>query len=128
MNLIKYPLLFVYLLILLAPGYVFFQKRGGIGFLVGDFRTFAGLFFPLIGLYAFTLLWTQLIIGPNAILVRKILTRISRHHHRLGIFVFILALSHPILIFITYGFEQSLGYNFLPKQLVIYAYLGTIAF
>lgn len=128
MNLIKYSLLFVYLVILIALGYVFFQNRGGVGFLVGaDFKTAASLIFPLFGLYAFTLFWTQLIIGPNAILFRKILTKITIFHHRQGIFIFILAALHPTLILIVYGLMQYLGYKFLPRQLAIYAFLGTLA-
>jgi predicted ferric reductase len=126
--LVNYGLFLILLLILLIPGYVFFQNRGGFGFLGwADFKTSARLLFPLVGLYAFTLLWTQLIIGPNAILFRKTLAKISLFHHRQGIFIFLLVIAHPTLILIAYGLTQYLGHKFLPRQLVIYAFLGTLA-
>ena len=42
--LINYGLFFIFLLVLIAPGYVFFQNRDGLGFLLGaDFKTAARL-------------------------------------------------------------------------------------
>ena len=92
-----------------------------------DFKTAARLVFPIFGLYAFTLLWTQLLIGPNAILFRKVQPKITIFHHRQGIFIFLLVLTHPTLILIAFGLYQYLGYKFLPKPLVLYAFLGTVA-
>ena len=127
-KLLRYMLVLGFLVILILPGYVFFQNRDGFEFLAGaDFKTTASLIFPLFGLYAFTLLWTQLLIGPNAILFRKVLTKITNFHHRQGIFIFLLALLHPTLILIAFGLSQYLGYKFLPKSLAIYAFIGTIA-
>jgi len=122
-KLLRYILSLGFLLILILPGYVFFQNRGGFEFLAGaDFKTAARLVFPIFGLYAFTLLWTQLLIGPNAIL-----PKITIFHHRQGIFIFLLVLTHPTLILIAFGLYQYLGYKFLPKPLVLYAFLGTVA-
>ena len=127
-KLLRYILSLGFLLILILPGYVFFQNRGGFEFLAGaDFKTAARLVFPIFGLYAFTLLWTQLLIGPNAILFRKVQPKITIFHHRQGIFIFLLVLTHPTLILIAFGLYQYLGYKFLPKPLVLYAFLGTVA-
>jgi len=127
-KLLRYILSLGFLLILILPGYVYFQHRGWFSFLAGaDFKTAARLLFPLFGLYAFTLLWSQLILGPNAILFRKVQPKITIFHHRQGIFIFLLAVFHPTLILIAFGFSQYLGYKFLPQPLALYAFLGTLA-
>lgn len=126
-TLLRFVILLTWLAILIIPGYIFFQMRGGIGFLEGvDFKTGSRLLFPLVGLYAFTLVWTQLILGSSAAPWRKIFPAITKIHRRVGTFTFLFALLHPGLMILAFG-PDFLGYRFLDPTLTLFAYAGTIA-
>ena len=120
------PVLFV--IILLAPGYVFFSSRGGITFLEGaNFQLVARRIFPLVGLYAFTFLWLQFMLGSSMTPLRNLYPGLIKYHRRQGIFVFLLALLHPSLIIIGYGLSKFLDSSFLPEELIPFAFLGKVA-
>lgn len=121
--------LLLLLIILVLPGLIFFQNRGGWSFLEGaSFNTFAALIFPLFGLYGFTLIWVQIMLGSNMRFWVKIWPKVLKFHQYEGVAAFILVLIHVSLIIITYGFEKYLGASFLPENLRIYGILGSLAF
>lgn len=63
---LRWALPAVYLAVLIAPAYAFFSVRGGVGFLAGsDVQAFAAKTFPLVGLYAFTLVWFQFMLRSS---------------------------------------------------------------
>ncbi len=128
-TLLRYLLPVVAALLLFLPGYFFFSNRGGASFLEGaSFRVFAALIFPLFGLYAFTLIWLQIMIGSNMRFLIRIWPKALLFHQFEGMVAFLFVLTHVSLIIITYTFEQYLGARFLPKNLQIYGILGSFAF
>ena len=74
-----------------------------------------------------TLLWVQFIIGANTRLLIRIFPRIIQYHRRQGLFAFLFAFIHPLLIAIAFGADQLISYKFLPPPLRPYAFLGTLA-
>ncbi|MBI3572995.1 MAG: FAD-dependent oxidoreductase [Candidatus Kerfeldbacteria bacterium] len=112
-------------LIFLTPGYVFFHQRGGLAFLQGtDLLSFSHRIFPLFGLYAFTLVWTQFMIGTSQSLLKKVIPRIITFHRREGAFALTFALLHPLLLFIGVGHAAFWGRTFVAPKLVPYVWLG----
>jgi len=99
---LRWVLPIVYLAVLFIPGFHFFYSRGGFGFLTGTSATeFASLIFPLFGLYAFTLVWAQLMIGSNMLPLEKVFPNILKFHVAQGIFVLLFALTHPSLLYLS---------------------------
>ncbi|MBI4426376.1 MAG: Rieske 2Fe-2S domain-containing protein [Candidatus Kerfeldbacteria bacterium] len=116
----------VYVFVLVLPGYVFFNQRGGFSFLAGlDFKTFNLVIFPLVGLYAFTLLWSQFVIGAARSVLRSVVhPAIITFHRRQGVLIFLLAWLHPTLRFFGIGLDQYFkSWNVAPS-LVPYLWLG----
>lgn len=126
---VRLVLILVYLLILSLPGYVFFTQRSGIDFLqASNYKIFASHIFPLFGLYAFTLVWFQTIIGMNMNLFTKIFNKILNFHRYQGLFALLFASTHALAIPYIYGLQQYIGYKFLDSDLRIFAFIGTTAF
>lgn len=126
LTLLRIALLLIWLAVLAMPGYVFFSVRGGLSFLSGvDFQTFNLLIFPLVGLYAFTLLWSQFVIGSARSVLRKLVhPAIITFHRRQGVLIFLLAWLHPTLRFFGIGLDQYFkSWNVTPT-LVPYLWLG----
>lgn len=118
----------VYVSVLVLPGYVFFSQRGGLSFLQGlDFKTFNLAIFPLVGLYAFTLLWSQFVIGAARSVLRTVVhPKIITFHRRQGVLIFLLAWLHPTLRFFGIGLDQYFkSWNVAPS-LVPYLWLGYV--
>ncbi len=116
----------VYAAVLAMPGTVFFSQRGGVSFLSGhDVQTFNLLAFPLIGLYAFTLLWSQFVIGSaRSLLGRFLHPGIISFHRRQGVLIFLLALLHPLMRFFGIGLDRYFtGWHVAPS-FVPYLWLG----
>jgi glycine/D-amino acid oxidase-like deaminating enzyme/nitrite reductase/ring-hydroxylating ferredoxin subunit/DMSO/TMAO reductase YedYZ heme-binding membrane subunit len=119
------PLIFI--AVLIFPAYFFFSQRGGIGFLAdADFQTTSILLFPLVGLYAFTLLWVQVMLGSSMVLFRKVFPWIEKFHHAEGVFVLLFALLHPSLLFLGYGPAGYLSYDFVIPEQKLFVYLGQV--
>lgn len=103
-----------WLILAIIPGYVFFSARGGFAvFEASTARELAGVIFPLFGLYALFSVWSQLVIGSNMRYLRKIFPNIQRFHQTEGIFVFLFAWTHPLLIGVAFGMQA-----FFNKQAV----------
>ncbi|MFO0702461.1 MAG: FAD-binding oxidoreductase [Candidatus Andersenbacteria bacterium] len=120
------PLVFIAALV--TPAVVFFSDRGGTSFLAGaDLQTFSILMFPLVGLYAFTLLWVQFLLGSSMYPLKAIFPRVELFHRTEGVFVLLFALTHPTLILLGTGsLATYLQYKFVAPNLVPWAYVGEV--
>ncbi len=115
----------IYLIAVVLPGWIFFQAHGGIGFLEGlDSQTLSSLLFPLVGLYAFTLVWVQFMLGSAMWLWRKVFPKIELFHRTQGIFTLLFALIHPTMIAYGYGLELYFSRNYVAPDLTVYLYFG----
>ncbi|MBI4090066.1 MAG: hypothetical protein HY421_01560, partial [Candidatus Kerfeldbacteria bacterium] len=124
--LLRLALLLIWLAVLVMPVYVFFSVRGGLSFLSGlDFAEFNYALFPLVGLYAFTLLWLQFVIGAARSVLRNVVhPAIFTWHRRQGILIFLLAWLHPTLRFFGIGLDQYFKSWGVDPSLVPYLWLG----
>ena len=126
---LRQTLIVLYLIVLFLPGYVFITARGGFDFYqTENFKTFAALMFPLFGLYAFTLVWLQTIIGMNMFSFNRLFGNAVSFHRAQGLFALLLATTHALAIPYVYTLQQYIGYKFLPTDLRIFALLGTTAY
>lgn len=124
---LRWLLPIIYLILFIVPGYIFFSDRGGLSFLAGDnFQTANYAIFPLFGLYAFFLVWAQLMIGSSMSLFRRVYPNIFKFHRAEGLFAILLAATHPSLLVIGVGIQVYLAKSFIPPSLHIYVLLGQI--
>lgn len=127
MRLLRFVLIISYLTILLLPGLVFFSQRGGFGNLQTDnFRAFASFAFPLFGLYAFTLIWLQTIIGMNLIFFNRFFNQILNFHRVQGLFALLLATTHAFSVPYIFGLQEYITLKFLPQSERIFAFFGSV--
>lgn len=118
---------FTYLVTLILPGYYFFQARSGLAFFrAPDARIISLLIFPLFGLYAFTFVWVQLMIGTNLPYLRKIFRWSETYHRVQGMFTLVFALTHPLLLLFGVSFETYRTFQFVSPELVPFAIMGTV--
>lgn len=112
---------------LITPAWVFFGLRGGPGFLSGlDPRTFMLSVFPLVGLYAFTLVWAQVMLGANMPLLRSAIPWVETFHRVEGVFALLFALTHPLLLVGGLGLFEYLKIGFVATQYRIFVLLGDL--
>ncbi len=122
------PLIFMVAIAL--PAFVFFHSRGGLQ-VVTSTRTlpsFAYTIFPLFGLYAFTLVWIQVMLGSNMDFLRRVYSWIERFHRTEGVFVFLFAWTHPMLLLIGVGLKSYFPPVYVSPRLVPFVYLGYLQF
>lgn len=121
----KSYIVFLYAIALLVPGVVFFSARDGIAFLEGaDFRTSTLLLFPLLGLYAFTFTWLQILVGSSSATFKKFWPNFFRFHRAQGLVAFTFALLHPLFLIIGYGFADYRSYAFVDPSLKVFVFFG----
>lgn len=121
----RVAMVLAYLVAIIMPGLVFFQTRGGVAFLEGvDSQTVSSLLFPLVGLYAFTLVWIQFVLGSAMWLWRQVFIKIELFHRTQGLFALLFALIHPSMIAYGYGLELYFSRNYVASDLKIYLYFG----
>ncbi|MBI4090210.1 MAG: Rieske 2Fe-2S domain-containing protein, partial [Candidatus Kerfeldbacteria bacterium] len=78
-----------------------------------------------VGLYAFTLLWLQFVIGAARSVLRTVVhPAIITWHRRQGILIFLLAWLHPTLRFFGVGLDQYFKSWGVDPSLVPYLWLG----
>ncbi len=124
-SVLRWLLPIIYAAIIFFPAYIFFTTRGGFEFLSGaSFKTANALLFPLAGLYAFFLIWAQIMIGSNMHALRRVYTWIEIFHRAQGGFAFLFALAHPVLLFLGVGPDLFFGFRFVDPRLVFFAWLG----
>jgi glycine/D-amino acid oxidase-like deaminating enzyme/nitrite reductase/ring-hydroxylating ferredoxin subunit/DMSO/TMAO reductase YedYZ heme-binding membrane subunit len=124
-TILKIVLPLIYLAVLALPAWYFFSTRGGIGFLSGaSLRTVELLVFPLFGLYAFVLVWAQVMLGSSMPVWRKVFPWIEKFHRAEGVFVLLFALIHPSLLFLAYGPADYLAKTFVTSEQKLFVTLG----
>lgn len=109
--------------ILIIPPLVFIQNRS-----VEALST-ASTAFPIFGLIAFTLVWSQLMIGSFMRLLTRIYPRILAWHIAQGLTALGFALLHPFLLILSLRHDLGIyfGYQFVPSGFAPYVYLGQAA-
>ena len=97
---------------LVLPGFAFFHDRNGIGFLHGVHgRALLQVFFPLVGLYAFTFVTAQVLLATNLYWLTKLWPGILRYHRAQGIFALLFAILHPLFILIGFSVATFFTYH-----------------
>jgi|GEM_PF-425767 len=120
----KIALPLIYLIALNSPAIAFFSMRpASLVFGAPDLKTFSILIFPLVGLYAFTLVWAQIILGSGMPWWRHVYTWIEKFHRTQGVFVLLFAGLHPTLLFYVYLWDY-LDFPFVSRDHVFYAWMG----
>lgn len=118
---------FVWLVILILPGYVFFSSRAGLAFLEGaDFGSASRRLFPLVGLYAFTLVWSQVVLGSGMNLWRKVYPKIEGYHRKQGVFTLLFAITHPTLLLIGVGPTAYFTRTYVAPELMLFVWFGYV--
>jgi DMSO/TMAO reductase YedYZ heme-binding membrane subunit len=114
----------IYLKLLILPGWIFFANRGGFSTkLLGP-----DILFPLFGLYAFTFVAMQMIIGSNMRRLRPIFPKLLQFHRWQGLFAFTFACLHPLLITLAFGlYDTYVTHNITAPALRGYVWYGIIA-
>ena len=116
-----------YLAVLAVPGWIFFASRGGLDLLDGaDAKTARLLTFPLLGLYAFTLVWAQAMIGSQMPRLRRLFPRVETFHRAQGVFALVFALAHPSFLITGLGFSEYLKLEFVAPDNRIFVLLGDL--
>lgn len=116
--------LFLFFLFL-VPGYSFFHLRGGWSFLSGlELPALSHALFPLVGLYAFFFVWSQVIIGANRDWLKQYFPGIMRFHRVEGVFALLFACLHPVLLLIGVGLAAYFAKTYIPQSLHFYIWLG----
>jgi hypothetical protein len=123
-TLLKYGIVIVWIAILLTPPTIFIQNNGWPNW------SEPITFFPLFGLMAFTLVWSQIMLGSFMRYWEKLYPRILPLHIVQGLFTLGFAGTHWLLLFSTFlpnRVAEYLGYTYVSPELKIYAILGQIA-
>ncbi|MFA6042186.1 MAG: ferric reductase-like transmembrane domain-containing protein [Patescibacteria group bacterium] len=118
----------VWLAIAIAPAYVFFQERDGLVFLEGlTFTDACRELFPLVGLYAFTLVWTQVLLGSMMSKWTKWVGLGFAQHRVVGPTVLLFALIHPVLLLVGVGWTDYLNRSYVEPTQQVFIYFGLTA-
>ncbi len=111
----------------LVPGYSFFHLRGGFSFLSGlALTSLSHALFPLVGLYAFFFVWSQVMIGTNRDWLKQYFPGIMRFHRAEGVFALLFACLHPVLLLIGVGLTAYFAKTYVPQPLHLYIWLGYV--
>ncbi len=124
---VRWVLPVAWLATLAATFVTFFALRGPWDFTqVLDAQNFGITFFPLAGLVAFTLVWSQTIIGANLWWLRSVFPGVVRFHRTQGPFALLFALLHPLLLFLGVGLASYLSREYVPKTLAPFVWIGYV--
>lgn len=132
----KISLLLVYLIIFCIPAYTFFVVSPANFSLLVDRATIPVdrlfIVFRLCGLYAFTLIWSQIILGTLRIPLTKIYgSRILKVHMTLGLFTLLFTILHPLFFYMAHLLQHTSPFEAMDQYLGpsadFYGDLGVIA-
>lgn len=119
-------LLLTLLIILILP---IFLTAGGFSFT--NSSEFLFLIHRLLGIYAFSLIFIQIILGSLRDVLNKFFpsNKILKFHMSTGKIAFLFSVLHPSLLLATYFTEKNLSYlfPFLEGESVIYFSFGILA-
>lgn len=124
-KLLKYGVAVLWVVILATPAAIFISSRDAAAY------TEASSIFPLFGLIAFTLIWSQIMLGAFMRPLEKIYPKIFPLHIFFGIATLIFAVLHPFLFtlnFIPDRLSDYLSYSYTTPALKTYVQLGQIGF
>lgn len=125
MNAVSVSFGLLYICIGIVPAYAFFCDKGGPSLFSGlDFQGLSGAVFPLVGLYAFFMIWGQIIIGSSMSVLRKHMPWIETFHRAQGTFALLLGISHPFLLAVSVGTKDFLAFSFVAPEQKVFALLG----
>jgi hypothetical protein len=116
-SLVKYGLVIIWALLLLTPPVTYFVNRGG---LLADPKTL----FPLFGLLALSLVWSQIMLGAFMRPLTKLYPKILKLHIAFGLLTLAFALLHPLLLIVGYTPAGYFGYTFVAPELKSAVFLG----
>lgn len=120
-SILKLLLVVVWLAILLTPPLVFINRSTPETF------SHLGTIFPFFGLIAFTLVWSQIMLGSFMRPLEKLFPNIFPFHIAQGLTALGFAFLHPILLvgsFYPDQLNQYFEYHFIPASMKGYVYLG----
>jgi predicted ferric reductase len=140
-QLLKFLIPTVFLIIFLIPGFVFFRANPDFfSMLTATPLNDPAIYltaFKLFGLYAFVFLWAQIIVGPFTKPLSRLYgpAKVLRWHRSQGIFTFLLATLHPILFHFgmflvtgnAFGFFSDLETYFNSPTFLWVAHFGPFA-
>lgn len=123
---IKYFLTLIWICVLILPIWLFVSLRTTAAF--GS----AATIFPLIGLIAFTLIWSQIMFGAFMKLLTNYFPNIFKFHIIQGITALLFAILHPSLRVISLPTQHMIDYfkfkiDFVDPTLVSFVYIGEAA-
>lgn len=120
-------LLIAYLIASFLPVYSFFALRGGLSAIpTTNLRALSYFLFPLCGLYAFTLLWLQVLVGSSMAPLTRLFPTIRKIHKRHGIYALVFACLHPLLLLVGIGFNNYITFSYISRLLLIFVLLGYV--
>lgn len=132
---LKYFLICLYLLIFIVPGYIYFVvNQTGESLFASDINIQSRMLilFRLFGLYAFVLVWSQVVLSTLRKPLQQLFgSRIIKMHIFLGTFTLLFALTHYSLFTVANllnGLDPIKGIAIYLGPYVIYGYLGVLAF
>lgn len=137
-EILKIFLLLIFVIVFIIPGYTFFLVNPEPVQTLFSTSGFSSariyILFRFFGLYAFTLIWAQLVIGPfMSPLARIFGAQIIRWHRIQGVFALVFATIHPLLFYTAFLLGSSSASlfsalpNYLGEGLLIYGLMGIIA-
>lgn len=131
-RLARYACIVLYVGILALVCVTFFSMRGGFAEVTrsGTPTDIVQRIFPFFGLLAFTLVWTQIMVGSLMPLLTRLFPSIPRYQRFEGIFALLFALTHPTLLLIGFGWSTFWHWGFISPDLywlVILGYAGLLS-
>lgn len=117
----------IYVVLAIIPAHAFFAVRGGVKTLSNlPASEWPGFLFPLFGLYAFFLIWAQIMIGTMMPLLRRVYKRIEIFHRAEGVFALLFGLTHPILLVVALGFPLYISFGWTDESHILYVMMGEV--
>lgn len=123
---VQFCLISTLFVVLILP---IFLLEGGFSFTKNSDLLF--LIHRILGIYAFSLIFIQIILGSLRDVLNKFFpnNKLLKFHMGFGKIAFLLSILHPSLLFATYFTEKNLSYiwPFLEGESVIYFSFGVLA-
>jgi sulfoxide reductase heme-binding subunit YedZ len=118
-------LIVAYVILSLIPLAIFFRVRGGLMAIPAtDLRSLTYFLFPLLGLYAFTVLWLQLLVGSSMAPLTRLFPNIRQIHKRHGIYALVFSVLHPLFLLIGVGLSDFVTFQYIAPEQLWFALLG----